>query len=69
MTTFKGDALDYMSNEQLKEEYYKAEVQEIAQSVLSGKVIPKTVRQDKNKMRAVMTELARYELDRQGQYQ
>jgi hypothetical protein len=58
----KGDALDWMSNTELKEKLFEAEARELAAGVLAGKIIKKDIRDDKKMMLAITRELARHAL-------
>jgi hypothetical protein len=56
----KGDALDWMSDAELREQLFEAEAQEIAAGVLGGKIIKKEIRDDKKMMLAITRELAKH---------
>ena len=58
----KGDALDWMSDTELKEQLFQADAKEIAQGVLAGKIIKKEIRDDKKMMMAITRELAEHVL-------
>jgi hypothetical protein len=58
----KGDALEFMSNAELKQKLFEAEAQELAAAVLAGKIIKKDFRDDKKMMLAITRELARHAL-------